>query len=462
MAGIKRKQKISEFPEVIPVKEAILKGDVFTKLTCLIMGAGNFARGQIIQGLLFLAAEIGYICFMIFYGANAIRNFITLGTKTQEKVFNEAKQVYEYIAGDNSQLCLLYGVVTFFVTIGFVLIWRAAIRSSYLGELAKAKGKKPVSFGKIIKELKDNRMYQLLLFFPFMGIVLFTVMPLIFMILMAFTNYDRDHLPPGQLFDWVGLENFGRVLNAGGSLGLTFWKVLGWTLIWAFFATFLNYILGIILALIINREDTKCKGMWRFLFTLTIAVPQFVSLLVMNTMLQEHGVFNLIAKELFGVGPLPFLTNATWARVTVIVINLWVGIPYTLISVTGILKNIPAELYEAAKVDGANAFVTFFKITMPYMMFVMTPQLIVTFTQNINNFNVIFLLTNGAPATDAYYRGTAGKTDLLVTWLYKLTIDNKDYNLGAVIGILTFILMATLSLLTYRNTGSYKNEEGFS
>lgn len=462
MAGIKRKQKISEFPEVIPVMEAISKGDVFTKLTCLVMGAGNFARGQIIQGLLFLAAEISYICFMAFYGVNALHNFITLGTKTQEKVFNESKQVYEYITGDNSQLCLLYGVVTVFVTLGFILIWRSAIRSSYIGELAKAKGKAPVAFGQIIKELKNNRMYQVLLFFPFMGIILFTVMPLIFMILMAFTNYDRDHLPPGQLFDWVGLENFGRVLNAGGSLGVTFWKVLGWTLIWAFFATFLNYILGIILALIINREGTKCKGMWRFLFTLTIAVPQFVSLLVMNTMLQEHGVFNLIVKELFGAGPLPFLTNATWARVTVIVINLWVGIPYTLISVTGILKNIPAELYEAAKVDGANAIVTFFKITMPYMMFVMTPQLIVTFTQNINNFNVIFLLTNGAPATDAYYRGTAGKTDLLVTWLYKLTIDNKDYNLGAVIGILTFILMATLSLLTYRNTGSYKNEEGFS
>ena len=238
--------------------------------------------------------------------------------------------------------------------------------------------------------------------------------------------------------------------------------MLGWTIIWAIFATFLNYIFGIILAIIINREGTKFKAFWRFIFVLTIAVPQFVSLLVVNTMIQEHGVINLLLKELFGVGPLPFLTNATWARVTVIVINLWVGIPYTLLAVTGILKNIPAELYEAAKVDGANAFVTFFKITMPYMMFVMTPNLITTFTGNINNFNVIYLLTNGAPACDTYYRGTAGKTDLLVTRLYKLTIDNKDYNLGAVIGILTFILMATLSLITYRRTGSYKNEEGFS
>lgn len=462
MAVFGKKKKASEFPEVIPVSEAIRKGDIFTKLTCLIMGAGNLARKQIIQGLLFLAGELGYILYMVFYGANALHDFITLGTETQTKVFNEATQVYEYTTGDNSQLCLLYGVITIFVTIGFILLWRAAIRSSYIAQKAQEAGKKPITFGEILKSLKDNRMYQVFLFFPFMGIILFTVMPLVFMILMAFTNYDRDHLPPGKLFDWVGLQNFSRVLNAGGSLGMTFWKVLGWTLIWAVFATFLNYILGIILAIIINREDTKIKGFWRFIFVLTIAVPQFVSLLVVNTMIQEHGVINLMLKELFGVGPMPFLTNATWARVTVIVVNLWVGIPYTLIAVTGILKNIPAELYEAARVDGANAVVTFFKITMPYMMFVMTPQLIVTFTQNINNFNVIFLLTNGAPASDAYYRGTAGKTDLLVTWLYKLTIDNKDYNLGAVIGILTFILMATLSLMTYRRTGSYKNEEGFS
>lgn len=462
MAGFGKKKKAREFPDVIPVSEAIRKGDIYTKLTCLFMGAGNLARKQIPQGLLFLAGEIAYICFMIFYGINAMYDFITLGTETQTKVFNEATQVYEYIAGDNSQLCLLYGVVTIFVTIGFVLLWRAAVRSSYLAQKAAEAGKKPMTFAAVLRSLKDNRMYHVFLFFPFMGLILFTVMPLVFMILMAFTNYDRDHLPPGSLFEWVGFENFARVLNAGGSLGQTFWSVLGWTIIWAVFATFLNYILGIILALLINRDGTKLKGFWRFIFVLTIAVPQFVSLLVVNTMIQEHGVINLLLKELFGVGPLPFLTNATWARVTVIVINLWVGIPYTLIAVTGILKNIPAELYEAAKVDGANAFVTFFKITMPYMMFVMTPQLIVTFTQNINNFNVIFLLTNGQPACDTYYRGTAGKTDLLVTWLYKLTIDHKDYNLGAVIGILTFILMATLSLMTYRKTGSYKNEEGFS
>ena len=124
-----------------------------------------------------------------------------------------------------------------------------------------------------------------------------------------------------------------------------------------------------------------------------------------------------------------------------------------MMQVTGILQNIPGELYEAARVDGAGPVTIFFKITLPYMLFVTTPYLITTFTGNINNFNVIYLL----PAVGA----TAGKTDLLVTWLYKLTVDLQYFNVGAVVGILTFVILAVVSLITYRNTGSYKNEEGF-
>ena len=213
----------------------------------------------------------------------------------------------------------------------------------------------------------------------------------------------------------------------------------------------LGIIFGIILAIIINREGTKFKAFWRFIFVLTIAVPQFVSLLVVNTMIQEHGVINLLLKELFGVGPLPFLTNATWARVTVIVINLWVGIPYTLLAVTGILKNIPAELYEAAKVDGANAFVTFFKITMPYMMFVMTPNLITTFTGNINNFNVIYLLTQDVFVTNNQQlaQSNAKEIDLLVTWLFRLTQEYYNYKMAAVLGIMVFIVCAVFTVVCF-------------
>jgi len=155
---------------------------------------------------------------------------------------------------------------------------------------------------------------------------------------------------------------------------------------------------------------------------------------------------------------LPFFTNATWAKVTIIVINLWVGIPYTVMQVTGILQNIPAEQYEAATIDGANVFQQFMNITLPYMIFVLTPYIITSFTGNINNFNIIYLLSGGGPT---YVGDSAGQTDLLVTWLYKLSIDKQQYNLGAVIGIFTFVVLAVVALVTYRNSGSYKDEEGF-
>ena len=192
---------------------------------------------------------------------------------------------------------------------------------------------------------------------------------------------------------------------------------------------------------------------------LSAAVPQFVSLLLMRSMLRESGLINVMLQNAGIINsPLPFLSDSTWARVTVIIVNLWIGIPFTMMQVTGILQNIPNDLYEAAKVDGANSVTIFFKITLPYMLFVTTPYLITTFTGNINNFNVIFLLTKGEPVPVGY---TAGKTDLLVTWLYKLTVDQQYFNVGAVVGILTFVIMAIVSLVTYRNSGSYKNEEGF-
>ena len=152
------------------------------------------------------------------------------------------------------------------------------------------------------------------------------------------------------------------------------------------------------------------------------------------------------------------MTDATWARILLIVVNLWVGIPYTVMQVTGILQNIPAEQYEAARIDGANTAQQFRYVTLPYMIFVLTPYIITQFTGNINNFNIIYLLTGGGPV---YVGDSAGQTDLLVTWLYKLSIDKQQYNLGAVIGIFTFVVLAVVALVTYRNSGSYKDEEGF-
>lgn len=413
------------------------------------------------KGLIYLAVEVAYVVFMALNGIRFLSMLGSLGTTEQKEIWDEVNQIYTYTKGDQSVLILLYGVATILVTILMVCAWRGALRSAYKAECLDRQGKHINTFAEDLKSLLHENLHRLLMTPPMVFIFTLTILPLMFMICMAFTNYSKidNHL---MLFDWVGLENFKALFDADSILGSTFWSVLAWTIIWAFFATFSNYIFGMILSIVINRKETKAKGFWRFCFVLSCAVPMFVSLLIMRTMLQPEGAVNVLLRNLGLIAPdasLPFFTDPTWARVTVIVINIWVGVPYTLLQLTGVLQNIPGELYEAAKVDGANAVQIFFKITLPYMLYVTTPYLITTFTGNVNNFNVIYLLSGGDPVTDL--SSTAGSTDLLVTWLYKLTIDKQYYNIGAVIGILTFVILAIAALLTYRNSKSYKEEGGF-
>lgn len=455
------KKKVNDFPTPYTCTRAIKEGGMETKLSMVLMGFGNIVHGQVVKGLIYLAIEVAYIVFMVVNGAGFLAMLPSLGTVPQKEVWDEANQIYTYTEGDQSVLILLYGVATVLLTLLMVCAWRGALRSAYKAECLVKEGRHVNSFGEDLKSLLHENLHRLLMTPPAVFIFAFTVLPLIFMICMAFTNYSKidNHL---MLFDWVGLDNFAALFDSGSIIGSTFWPVLVWTLVWAFFATFSNYIFGMIVSLLINRKGTRAKGFWRFCFVLSCAVPMFVSLLIMRTMLQPEGAINVLLRNLGWIAQdasLPFFTDPTWARVTVIVVNIWVGVPYTLLQLTGVLQNIPAELYEAAKVDGANAFQTFTKITLPYMLYVTTPYLIVTFTGNVNNFNVIYLLSGGDPVTDL--SSTAGSTDLLVTWLYKLTIDKQYYNIGAVIGILTFIILAVGALFTYRNSRSYKEEGGF-
>ena len=439
---------------------ALKNGGVVAWLSCVIMGLGNIVAGQFIKGLLFLAIEVAVIAYMCTRGGGLywLRMLPSLGDRPMEEVWNDDLGVYEYVMGDNSQLILLYAVATIVILAVAVFAWQSSVRSGYRAMATKRSGKKAPNIIEDVKGLFDENVHKTLMSLPVLFLGVFTIIPLIYMMCMAFTNYSKtgDHL---ILFDWVGFENFVALFNPNSSVGKQFGEVLGWTLIWAVFATFLNFFMGTIVAILINRKGTKLKGLWRGLLSLTIAVPQFVSLMVINSMIQPDGIVN---RMLLNAGliteKLPFLTNAMWARVTVIVVNLWVGIPYTIMQVTGILKNIPAEQYEAATLDGANAYQQFRNITLPYMLFVMTPYLITQFTGNINNFNVIYLTTRGNPIGVGE---TAGATDLLVTWLYKLSVDKQEYNMAAVIGIFTFIVLSIVSLVTYRSTGSYKDEEGF-
>ena len=434
-----------------------------TKLSFLIMGFGNLAHKQYVKGIGFLAIEIGFILFMVMAGAKNLINMITLGTVETHDEVVPGKILPVRVFGDNSMLFLLYGVITCMIVAAFVMVWRANIKSARQVQLLEKQGKKIPSFMDDVRIYLDEKFHITMLFLPITGILCFSVLPTIYMICIAFTNYDRDHQVPGNLFHWVGLQNFGNMLIGDERMSRTFFGTLLWTIIWAFFATFTNYFAGIIVALIINQKDVKFKKLWRSVLVLTIAMPQFISLLVMRCFFSNYGVVN---RTLINMGLIDGVDNAikffedpTLAKITVIFVNMWIGIPHTMLMSSGILMNIPQDLYEAATVDGANKVQMFFKITLPQIIFTTTPYLIQTFIGNINNFNLIYLLTGGGPTNANYY--SAGDTDLLVTWLYKLTSGNRDYSLASTIGILIFIISATFSLLTYTNTKSYKEEDAF-
>ena len=450
------------------LRRAFTKGSVFTRVSFFIMGFGQIAVGQVVKGLLFMLTQLVFSLYMIFSGWRYIAHLFSgnLGNRLSGEIWNEELQIFEKVRGDNSFLILLYGVASILIALLFIWIWATNVKNSYANDLLLRKGEELPNFRQDMHVLLNERFYLPLLSIPFFGLLLFTVMPLLFMILIAFTNYDYAHMPPGKLFDWVGFANFKTMFSlSGGTSGFAFvfLRVLLWTFVWAFFATFTNYFLGLIIALMINKKGIRIKTLWRTLFVIAIAVPQFVTLLLMQKILDGDGILN----KLLGTNILWLTDQRNFAllpRLMIILVNIWIGVPYTLLMCSGILINIPADYYEAARIDGAGAVRIFFAITLPYMLFITTPYLITQFVGNINNFNVIWLLTGGGPVDNVYYGGgsQAQSTDLLVTWLYRLTTDqNPKYNVASVIGIVIFVISAVLSLITFNKTSAAKNEGAF-
>lgn len=439
---------------------AATKGSFWTRLSFVVMGAGCIRYKQYMRGLLYFLIQIGFVLFFKNFALQYLSKFNTLGTTTQNKVWNEELQIFQRFPGDNSMLILLYSVLSLAVIVVFIYIWYANIRDSWLAQESLRQGRKINSFRDDLRCLSHERFHITLLSMPMLTLVLFTLLPIIFMILIAFTNFDADHQPPGNLFTWVGMTNVTDIFLGNEIKTNTFFGLLGWTIVWAILATFTNYILGMLLAVAINSKMVKLKQVWRTCFIIAIAIPQFVSLLLISRALEPAGAINILLQKLGLIdSPLPFLSDPTLARIVVVVVNMWIGIPYTMMTFSGVLMNIPAELYESAEIDGAGPLRRFTSITLPYMIFVTAPATITTFVTNFNNFNVIYLLTAGGPFSLDYYQ--AGKTDLLVTWLYKLTVNRNDYSLASTIGIFIFVLVGTCSLLVYNRTGAVKKEDQF-
>lgn len=454
------------------------KGSFFVKFSLLFLGLGSFKRKQYGRAILLTIFQLAFVTYLFLFGFEVLSKISTLGTVEYDVVYDPISRTNIANDYDHSFLILLFSIMTIVFILAYILFSLKNVRYQYSIEQIEKNNGKINSLKDDVKSFLNEKFHVTLLTLPVAGIVMFTIIPLIFMFLIAFTNYDQNHQPPIKLFTWVGLKNFDTLFSLGQSssnFGYAFGKVLIWTLIWAFFATILNYIGGMLLAIFINSKIIKWKKMWRTIFVITIAIPQFVSLMLVKNFFATQGLVNQLMLQwgiidtLHQMGALntslnyiPFLTDPSWTRVMLILINCWIGFPYVMLITTGVLMNIPTDLYESARIDGATKYKEFIKITLPYMLFVTAPYLITSFIHNMNNFNVIYLLTFDRPTSDLLLASVdARDTDLLVTWLFRLTAEQSNYKMASVVGVVLFLISAVFTLVIFNLTFRKGKEETF-
>ena len=418
-----------------------------TYASMCLMGTGQMLNGQYVKGLLYLLAEVAFVAYFAVRGVGDIIGFFTLGTQKADAWLG--------IEGDNSVIMLLWGIFAWFALVVLVALWVSNIKDDQ--KYADMRPFKTLpTFKDDLSSLLNKNFCKFILVLPLVGVGIFNVLPIVFMILIAFTNYGGDIVPP-ELVDW-SLDSFKKLV-ALGELSQSFVKILGWNLLWAFASTFANYFMGLGLALLFNKKCVKGKAIWRAFPVLAYAMPGFITLLAFKFMFSNGGPINnmIVADggkiiDFFGI-------NSTWmSRGIGFFVNAWLSVPSIMLLATGILSNINADLYEAAKIDGASSWVQFKKITLPFVIFSTTPVLISQFIGNFNNFGVFFFLRSNV-TSEGYF--LASDTDLLINWLYRMSIDKNYYSIGAAISLVIFIITSVLSLIVYVRSASYKKEDTF-
>ncbi|MFS0921905.1 ABC transporter permease subunit [Enterococcus casseliflavus] len=407
-------------------------------LFSIIPGFGQFYNRQKIKGALFFFFFAMYLVVFKDLFNMGLWGIVTLGVE---------------VPRDNSIFLLAEGLVALIV-IGFgLLFYYLNIRDAYKnGELRD--NELPVNSIRESYQALLREGYPYLMSSPAFFLLVFSVIfPILFSIALAFTNYDLYHSAPANLADWVGLETFKKIFTVD-IWRSTFFNVLGWTVIWTLIASTLQVSIGIFLAVLVHQKELRLKKFFRTILILPWAVPGFVTILVFSGMFNDSfGAINHSILNFFQISPIPWLTSANWTRLALLLIQGWLGFPYIFIVTTGTLQSIPDDLYEAATIDGASALQKFRRITLPLLLYAMAPILITQYTFNFNNFNIIYLFNSGGPAVPG---STAGGTDILVSWIYKLTMQNSQYALAAALTILLSIVVIAIALWQFRRTNSFK------
>lgn len=281
--------------------------------------------------------------------------------------------------------------------------------------------------------------------------MLLTLFPNLYSLYLAFTNYSLYHF---QEYSWIGIRNFVQILT-GPEISV-FFRVLSWTLLWTVGGVGGSLLVGLLLALLLNSRELKGKEVYRALLILPWAVPSFISIMSWKGILNaQFGAVNQILSSL-GFSPVPWLDSYFWAKVSVLLVNVWLAFPFMMSVCLGALQSIPSEVHEAARVDGAGRVKGFFLITLPLLRSALLPAVITSFAFNFNQFNGIYLLTDGGPPL---LGSLAGGTDILITYAYKLAFNQFRFALACAYSVFIFLVVASLSLVNFRISGAFKDEE---
>ncbi|EHU4914892.1 sugar ABC transporter permease [Vibrio vulnificus] len=410
----------------------------------LIMGATQLANRHWVKGAILLTIQCTFIVYLPDM-ASALKGLITLGDVAQ------TRQGFKVIQGDNSIFMLVEGVIATLFLFLFLVIYFMNVRD------AKQCRVSHLSVAQQAKSIYEEKFAFIVLSPAFVASIAFIIMPIAITVLVSFTNYSSPHhIPPRNLVDWVGFKNFLTLFELK-IWSSTFVGVATWTVIWAIAATVCTCGFGFVLALALENRNIKAKKLWRFIFILPYAIPAFVTLLMFRLLLNGIGPINATLNS-WGFESVAFLSDPFLAKLTVIAVSVWVGAPYFMLLIAGALTNIPRDIYEASEVDGASKFQQFREITLPMVLHQVAPSLVMTFAHNFNNFGAIFLLTEGGPINPEYR--FAGHTDILITWIYKLTLDFQQYQIASVISIVIFLFLSVIAIWQFRRMKSFKDDVG--
>lgn len=422
------------------------------RLSMAVMGLGQLCYGQIVKGLFFLGSFALVLYYFITRGFTDLIGFFTLGTREEN--------LWLGIPGDNSLTMLILGLFSIFILIFTAVLYAANVRDAAFTAREMEKGNPPRRFRQTLETITDEKFHVTALVLPVVGVSIFSILPIVFMILIAFTDLGGSVVYP-KLASW-SFSAWKKILSLG-QIGSTFTRILGWNVLWAVVSTALNFLLGLAMALLLNKKNVHGSKIWRAFPVLAYAIPGFISMVGFKFMFSQSGPINYYLDQA-GMMRVFFLTNDAsakwWARGIGLFVNAWISTPSLMLMITGLLSNISPELYEAASLDGAGAFTQFRKITLPFVIFSTTPVLITQFVGNFNNFGIFFFLRSGVISNYADYF-LASDTDLLINWLYKLSVDNNYYSIGAAISLIIFLITASVSLSVYVRSAAFKQEDTY-